>query len=312
MLWRGRRQSDNIEDDRSDSGGGLGGGSPGQFRIPIGGSAGGGGMSLSGIIIFAVIAFIAWAVFGINPLQLLNGGGDLGGGQITSDNSSGTPSGTGAGAPANDEMKQFVATVLAETEDTWTGIFKANGMTYEDPKLVLFSGQIRSACGFASSAAGPFYCPGDHKVYLDMTFFQQLDQQFGASGEFARAYVIAHEVGHHVQNLTGIMSKFNQMRQGMSEVQANQMSVRVELQADCFAGVWAHYTAQKGILEQGDIESALNAAKQIGDDTLQKKMQGYVVPESFNHGTSAQRQTWLARGYKSGKLSDCDTFNNPI
>ncbi|TIS02011.1 MAG: flagellar biosynthesis protein FlgM, partial [Mesorhizobium sp.] len=157
-----------------------------------------------------------------------------------------------------------------------------------------------------------FYCPGDHKVYLDMTFFQQLDQQFGASGEFARAYVIAHEVGHHVQNLTGIMSKFNQMRQGMGEAEANQMSVRVELQADCFAGVWAHYTAQKGILEQGDMESALNAAKQIGDDTLQKKMQGYVVPESFNHGTSAQRQTWLARGYKSGKLSDCDTFNNPV
>ena len=209
-------------------------------------------------------------------------------------------------------MKQFVATVLAETEDTWTGIFKANGMTYEDPKLVLFTGQIRSACGFATAAAGPFYCPGDHKVYLDMAFFQQLQQQFGASGEFARAYVIAHEVGHHVQNLTGILPKFNQMRQGMSEVDANKMSVKVELQADCFAGVWAHYTAQKGILEQGDIESALNAAKQIGDDTLQKKMQGYVVPESFNHGTSQQRQTWLARGYKSGKISDCDTFNNPI
>jgi len=259
-----------------------------------------------------VVALIAWGVFGINPLQLLNGdGGGLlpgGGGQI-SDNSGGQGSGT---APANDEMKQFVATVLAETEDTWTGIFKSQGLTYEDPKLVLFSGQIRSACGFASSAAGPFYCPGDHKVYLDMTFFQQLDQQFGASGEFARAYVIAHEVGHHVQNLTGIMSKFNQMRQGMSEADANQLSVRIELQADCFAGVWAHYTAQKGILEQGDIESALNAAKQIGDDTLQKKMQGYVVPESFNHGTSQQRQTWLARGYKSGKLSDCNTMSGPI
>ncbi|TPK72497.1 neutral zinc metallopeptidase [Mesorhizobium sp. B2-4-15] len=314
MLWRGRRQSDNVEDDRGDSGsgGGLDGGGPGQFRIPIGGGAGGGGMSLSGLIIFAVVALIAWGVFGINPLQLLNGdGGALlpgGGGQI-SDNSGGQ--GNGA-APANDEMKQFVATVLAETEDTWTGIFKSQGLTYEDPKLVLFSGQIRSACGFASSAAGPFYCPGDHKVYLDMTFFQQLDQQFGASGEFARAYVIAHEVGHHVQNLTGIMSKFNQMRQGMSEADANQLSVRIELQADCFAGVWAHYTAQKGILEPGDFESALNAAKQIGDDTLQKKMQGYVVPESFNHGTSQQRQTWLARGYKSGKLSDCNTMSGPL
>ncbi|MDG4882095.1 neutral zinc metallopeptidase [Mesorhizobium sp. WSM4884] len=303
MLWRGRRQSDNIEDERSDSGGGLGGGlggSPGQFRIPIGGRAGGG----SSIILVILVVLAGW-YFGFDPSQIL---GDGSGGQIT-DNSGSQDS---TGAPASDEMKQFVATVLAETEDTWTGIFKANGLTYEDPKLVLFSGQIRSACGFASSAAGPFYCPGDHKVYLDMTFFQQLDQQFGASGEFARAYVVAHEVGHHVQNLTGIMQKFNQMRQSMGEAEANQMSVRVELQADCFAGVWAHYTAQKGILEQGDMESALNAAKQIGDDTLQKKMQGYVVPESFNHGTSAQRQTWLARGYKSGKLSDCDTFNNPV
>ncbi|CDX24227.1 conserved hypothetical protein [Mesorhizobium sp. ORS 3324] len=302
MLWRGRRQSDNIEDERSDGGGGFGGGlggSPGQFRVPIGGRAGGG----SSIILVILVVLAGW-YFGFDPSQILGDGG----GQIT-DNSGAQDS---TGAPASDEMKQFVATVLADTEDTWTGIFKANGLTYEDPKLVLFSGQIRSACGFASSAAGPFYCPGDHKVYLDMTFFQQLDQQFGASGEFARAYVVAHEVGHHVQNLTGIMSKFNQMRQGMSEAQANQMSVRVELQADCFAGVWAHYTQQKGILEQGDMESALNAAKQIGDDTLQKKMQGYVVPESFNHGTSAQRQTWLARGYKNGKLSDCDTFNNPV
>jgi uncharacterized protein len=305
MLWRGRRQSDNVEDERG-QGGGFGGGSPGQFRIPIGG-AGGGRMSLSSLIILAVIALIAWAVFGINPLQLLNGGnGDLapGGGQI-SDNSG------GQGAGASDEMKQFVSTVLAETEDTWTGIFQANGLTYEDPKLVLFSGQIRSACGSASSAAGPFYCPEDHKVYLDTTFFQQLDQQFGAAGDFAQAYVIAHEVGHHVQNLTGILPKFNQMRQRMSEAEANQMSVQVELQADCFAGIWAHFTSQKGILEQGDMEEALNAAKQIGDDTLQKRMQGYVVPESFNHGTSQQRQAWLARGYKSGKLSDCDTFNNP-
>jgi predicted metalloprotease len=307
MLWRGRRQSDNIEDDRSDSGGGSSG--PG-FQLPIGGSAGGGRMSLSSIIVLAVIALIAWGVFGINPLTLLNGG-DIsggGGGQVTSN----SPQGNGVGAPASDEMKQFVSTVLADTEDTWTGIFKSQGLTYEDPKLVLFSGQIRSACGSASSSAGPFYCPNDRKVYLDMTFFQQLDQQFGASGEFARAYVIAHEVGHHVQNLTGILPKFNKMRQGMSEADSNQMSVRIELQADCFAGIWAHFTAQKGILEAGDMESALNAAKQIGDDTLQKRAQGYVVPESFNHGTSAQRQTWLARGYKSGKLSDCDTFNNPI
>ncbi|BAV47189.1 zinc protease [Mesorhizobium loti] len=307
MLWRGRRQSDNIEDDRSDSGGGgIGGG--GGFQLPIGGRTGGGGS-----IILVILVVIAGWYFGFDPSAILGGGdGGLlpgGGGQITDNGGGGQDSGT---APANDEMKQFVATVLAETEDTWTGIFKSQGLTYEDPKLVLFSGQVRSACGFASAAAGPFYCPGDHKVYLDMTFFQELDQKFGASGEFARAYVIAHEVGHHVQNLTGIMGKFNQMRQGMSEADANQLSVRIELQADCFAGVWAHYTGQKGILEQGDIESALNAAKQIGDDTLQKKMQGYVVPESFNHGTSQQRQTWLARGYKSGKLSDCNTMTGAL
>ena len=308
MLWRGRRQSDNIEDQRSDGGGGLGGGlgGGGQFRVPIGGRTGGGGS-----ILLVILVVLAGWYFGFDPSQILgDGSGGLvpgGGGQITEDTSS-----QDGGSPASDEIKQFVATVLAETEDTWTGIFKSEGLTYEDPKLVLFSSQVRSACGFASAAAGPFYCPGDHKVYLDMTFFQQLDQQFGASGEFARAYVVAHEVGHHVQNLTGIMGKFNQMRQGMSEADANQLSVRIELQADCFAGVWAHYTAQKGILEQGDIESALNAAKQIGDDTLQKKMQGYVVPESFNHGTSQQRQTWLARGYKSGKLSDCNTMSGPI
>jgi predicted metalloprotease len=212
----------------------------------------------------------------------------------------------------NDEMRQFVATVLAETEDVWNGIFQANGLTYQEPQLTLFDGQIRSACGFASSASGPFYCPADKKVYLDTSFFRQLSQQFGASGDFADAYVIAHEVGHHVQNLIGVLPKFNQMRQRMSESEANHMSMQVELQADCFAGVWGHYTAQKGILEEGDLEEALNAAQQIGDDTLQKRTQGYVVPETFNHGTSAQRQKWFARGYQSGKLSDCDTFNNPI
>ena len=272
------------------------------------GRAGGGG--LSGIIILVVLYF-GLKFLGIDPMQVLGGGGGLldsgsGNGQYTQ---SGQP---GQGAPANDEMKQFVGTVLAETEDVWNGIFKANGLTYEEPKLVLFSGQIRSACGFASAASGPFYCPSDHKVYLDMAFFDQLANQFGASGDFANAYVVAHEVGHHVQNLTGILPKFNQMRQRMSEVDANHMSMQVELQADCFAGVWGHYTAQKGLLEKGDLESALNAAKQIGDDTLQKKMQGYVVPESFNHGTSAQRQKWFKAGFDSGKLSSCDTFNNPI
>lgn len=307
MLWKGRRQSDNIEDRRGQGGGlggGFGGGGPGQFRIPIGGRAGGGGLST---IVILVVLFFALKACGIDPMQILEQGGVLpGGGTITQQTSD------DGSAPASDEMKQFVGTVLAETEDVWNGIFKANGLTYEEPKLVMFSGQIRSACGFASSAAGPFYCPGDHKVYLDTSFFRQLERQFGASGDFAQAYVVAHEVGHHVQNLTGILPKFNQMRQQMSEADANQMSMRVELQADCFAGVWGHFTAQKGILEQGDLEEALNAAQQIGDDTLQKKTQGYVVPESFNHGTSAQRQKWFATGFRSGKLSDCDTFNNPI
>jgi len=313
MLWKGRRQSSNVEDERGSSGGGFGlprggglGGPGGQFRIPIGGRAGGGGLST---IVILVVLFFALKACGIDPMQILAGGdGGLtnGSGQIT-DNS-----GQGGGAPANDEMKQFVSTVLAETEDVWNGIFQANGKQYEEPTLLLFSGQVRSACGFTSSAAGPFYCPSDHKVYLDTDFFQQLSQQFGASGDFAEAYVIAHEVGHHVQNLTGILPKFNQMRQSMSEADANHMSMQVELQADCFAGVWGHFTAQKGILEKGDLEEALNAAQQIGDDTLQKKMQGYVVPESFNHGTSAQRVKWFQRGFTSGKLSDCDTFSNPI
>jgi predicted metalloprotease len=307
MLWRGRRQSDNVEDQRGRGGGlpgGFGGG-PGRIRIPIGGRAGGGGLST---IIILVVLFFALRACGIDPLQILEqsgGGGVLtdGGGQISD---------SGQGAPADDEMKQFVATVLAETEDTWTGIFQSEGLTYEEPKLVLFSGGIRSACGFASAAAGPFYCPNDHKVYLDTSFFEQLSQQFGASGDFAEAYVVAHEVGHHVQNLIGVLPKFNQMRQQMDEADANHMSVQVELQADCFAGVWGHFTAQKGLLEQGDLEEALNAAQQIGDDTLQKRTQGYVVPESFNHGTSAQRVKWFSAGFRSGKLSDCDTFNNPI
>ena len=309
MRWKGRRQSDNVEDMRGSGGGGFGRGMPGglgrnPIRIPMGGRAGGGGLST---IIILVVLFFALRACGIDPLQILEGGD---GGQV------GVPGGGGQvtqGQPrASDEMTQFVSTVLAETEDVWNGIFQAEGLKYEEPQLVLFDGQVKSACGFASSASGPFYCPGDRKVYLDTSFFDQLDRQFGASGDFAQAYVIAHEVGHHIQNLTGILPKFNQMRQQMSEAEANQMSMRVELQADCFAGVWGHYTAQKGLLEQGDVEEALNAAQQIGDDTLQKRMQGYVVPESFNHGTSAQRQTWLARGYKSGKLSDCDTFNNPV
>ncbi len=310
MEWKGRRQSDNIEDDRGSSGGldsnpfGRGGGGMG---FPGGGMRrAGGGLSI-GMIIFLVVIYLVLKAMGIDMLQVL----DQNGGTVASGPGYEQSDGS-APAPANDEMKQFVATILAETEDTWHGIFQAMGKEYEEPKLVLFSGRINSACGLASAASGPFYCPSDHKVYLDMAFFQQMKDQFGASGDFAQAYVVAHEVGHHVQNLLGILPKFNQMRQNMSEAEANKMSVRVELQADCLAGVWGKFTQQKGILEAGDLEEALNAAQQIGDDTLQKRSQGYVVPESFNHGTSAQRVRWFKQGFDSGKISACDTFSNPV
>lgn len=300
MRWRGRRQSSNVEDRRGQGGmpGGLGGRGGRQIPLPIGRGAGGGG--LTGIIILVVI-FFALRACGIDPLQMLDGGSTNP--QVTEN---------GAGTRAGDEEAQFVSVVLAETEDVWNGIFQAEGQAYREPTLVLFSDQVRSACGFASSAAGPFYCPGDSRLYIDLTFFRELSQRFGASGDFAQAYVVAHEVGHHVQNLIGVLPRFNQMRQNMSQVEANQMSIRVELQADCFAGIWAHYTAQKGLLEEGDIEEALNAAHQIGDDTLQKRTQGYVVPDSFNHGTSEQRATWFTNGLRNGRLADCDTFNKPV
>lgn len=306
MRWKGRRQSSNIEDRRGQGGGmfpgGFGRGGGPRIRLPAGraGRAGGGG--LSGIILLVVLFFVLRAC-GIDPLEMLAGGPT--GGQVTQQTA---PTSSGA----SDEMTQFVSVVLAETEDVWNGIFQAQGLNYEEPSLVLFGGQVRSACGSASSASGPFYCPGDKKVYLDTSFFDQLARQFGAAGDFAQAYVIAHEVGHHVQNITGILPRFNEMRQRMSQVEANEMSVRVELQADCFAGIWARYTAQKGLLEEGDIEEALNAANQIGDDTLQRRTQGYVVPDSFNHGTSEQRRTWFTRGLKNGRLTDCDTFNEPV
>ena len=301
MRWRGRRQSSNVEDRRGQSGipGGFGRGG-GPIRIPIGRGMGGGG--ISGIIILVVI-FFALRACGIDPLQILEGG-PVGGGSQMSESQ--------PGAEPTDEEGQFVSVVLAETEDVWNGIFQAEGQSYSEPSMVLFSNQISSACGFASSASGPFYCPGDSKVYIDLGFFRELAQKFGASGDFAQAYVIAHEVGHHVQNLIGVLPEFNRQRQAMSPEEVNRMSVRVELQADCFAGIWAHYTEQKGLLEAGDLEEALNAAHQIGDDTLQRRTQGYVVPESFNHGTSEQRVTWFNNGYRNGRLADCDTFNNPV
>ncbi|MBX4859522.1 zinc metallopeptidase [Rhizobium sophorae] len=306
MEWRGRRQSDNVEDRRGGpSGGGFGRG--GGFNFPSGGGVrrAGGGLSI-GTIIFLVVIYFIFKMMGIDLLQVLDSGGTTSGPGYEQSQSGGTRT------PANDEMTAFMRTVLAETEDTWQGIFQAQGQNYEEPRLVLFSGSTASACGSASSATGPFYCPSDHKVYLDTEFFQELSDRFGASGDFAEAYVIAHEVGHHVQNLLGILPKFNQARQRMSEADANKMSVRVELQADCFAGIWGKYTQQKGLLESGDLEEALNAAQQIGDDSLQKRSQGYVVPESFNHGTSEQRVKWFKRGFDSGQLSACDTFSGPV
>ncbi|NTF32518.1 neutral zinc metallopeptidase [Rhizobium skierniewicense] len=297
MQWRGRRQSDNIEDRRGMSAGSGGGG----FRLPTGGGRGG-GIGIGGLV---VILLISWAL-GINPLTLLSGG------DVSTDSGSQQSTGTRPQGQSSDDTTAFVRTVLAETEDTWGKIFAASNETYEKPTLVLFAGQVRSGCGTASSASGPFYCPQDRKVYLDTNFFRELDQRFGASGDFAQAYVIAHEVGHHIQNLTGVLPEFNRQRQGMSETDANKMSVRVELQADCYAGIWGKSTQQKGLLETGDLEEALNAAHQIGDDTLQKQSQGYVVPDSFNHGTSAQRAEWFRRGFDKGRIEDCDTFSAEI
>lgn len=301
MEWKGRRQSKNVEDQRGTS---SRGGSPfgrGGMRLPSGGMRVGKG-GKGGLVFLIIAGLVIWFLGG-NPLDVLSGGG----GSVVSTQSS-SPQSTAR----NDEMKQFVATVLAETEDVWKGIFKSEGANYPEPTLVLFSGQVKSACGFASAASGPFYCPGDSKLYIDLSFYDELAKRFGASGDFAQAYVLAHEVGHHIQNIIGVLPKFNQMRRTMSETEANRMSVKVELQADCFAGIWGHFTAQKGLLEKGDLEEALNAAKQIGDDTLQRRSQGYVVPESFNHGTSSQRQEWFARGFKSGRLESCDTFNSPV
>jgi predicted metalloprotease len=309
MEWKGRRQSDNIEDERgaSDNGPFAGGGSNGGFSFPGGGMRrAGGGLSIGTIVILVVI-YLVLKMMGIDVLQLMEQGDTSTNAGSHYQQSNSTP-----GHGANDETKAFVATVLADTEDTWGGIFKSMGKTYEDPKLVLFTNRLNSACGLASTASGPFYCPTDRKIYLDMGFFQEMKDQFGASGDFAQAYVVAHEVGHHVQNLLGILPKADALRQKMNDVDSNRMSVRIELQADCFAGIWGKYTQQKGILDSGDLEEALNAAQQIGDDTLQKRSQGYVVPESFNHGTSAQRVKWFKQGFDSGKLTSCDTFSNPV
>jgi predicted metalloprotease len=293
MKWEGNRESDNVEDRRDEGGGGGGGG------------FGFGGRSI-GIGTIA-IALVASYFLGVNPMTIISvlsgGGGSIAPVQQEQQQ------GPAHGPPASDTQAKFVSTVLADTEDVWTEQFRAQGAQYVKPKLVLFTGATRTACGTGQSASGPFYCPGDQKVYIDLAFFRLMQQRFRVSGEFAQAYVIAHEIGHHVQHLLGIDEKVAALRQNGSEAQANAASVRLELQADCFAGVWGfHANRARTILEQGDVEGALAAATAIGDDTLQRQSQGEVVPDSFTHGTSAQRVRWFTRGIETGDVSKCDTF----
>jgi predicted metalloprotease len=288
MKWEGQRESENVEDARGGSGGGRG--------LPIGGR----GLGLGGI----VIALLASWVLGVNPLTvlgLLDGGGGAA-----------LPQQAPAPSRPQDEAGRFVSVVLADTEDVWGAYFRRSGQQYPAPRLVLFRGQYPTACGRGEAAMGPFYCPADRKVYIDLGFYDTLHQRLGAPGDFAQAYVIAHEVGHHLQNLMGTTEKLERARGRVSEREYNALSVKLELQADCFAGVWANLSQRgKGWLEQGDIEEALNAAAQIGDDTLQKRSRGTVVPESFTHGSSAQRVRWFKRGLEAAELKACDTFGSP-
>jgi hypothetical protein len=286
MRWRTGRRSDNVEDER---------GSGGRMPVRLGG-AGGGGIGI-------LILLVAAAYFGIDPSVLIQGMGPV----LTEPQTQTQRPPAGAG---EDELKDFVSVVLADTEDTWNALFRQGGRDYQEPKLVLFSGAVNSACGFAQAAMGPFYCPPDQKVYIDLSFYDEMRRRFGAPGDFAQAYVIAHEIGHHVQNLLGISDKVQSARRKVGEAEGNALSVKLELQADCLAGLWAHHADKaRQILESGDIEEALNAAAAIGDDRLQKQSRGYVAPDSFTHGSSAQRVRWFKQGLQSGQLSSCDTFN---
>ena len=286
MKWEGNRESDNVEDRRAGGGGG--------------GMIGGRGIGVGTI----VIALVGGWIFGINPLTILNmlsGGGGME--QVQQQAPAQRP-------PADDRLAKFVSTVLADTEDVWKDVFTKGGKAYQEPRLVLFRGATPTACGTGQTAMGPFYCPGDQKVYIDLNFYETLKTRLGAPGDFAQAYVIAHEVGHHVQNLLGITGKMEEMRGRVDKVQYNALSVRLELQADCLAGVWAHHAQNaRQILENGDVEEAMNAAAKIGDDALQRAGGGAVVPESFTHGTSAQRQRWFNAGLQGGSVKGCDTFS---
>jgi predicted metalloprotease len=307
MRWDDFRRSDNVEDVRGDdSGGGFGGG---------GMSMGGGGLGIGTIV---VLGLLGWAL-GIDPRILIGGADILMGGSNSQIEARAPQQGqrSGPAAPPTDQSGQFIAAILGNSEDVWGAIFKENGQTYRAPKLRLFSGVTRSACGTAQSAMGPFYCPNDQRIYIDTSFFRDLERRFrGCSGkacEFAQAYVITHEVGHHIQNLLGVLPKAQQMQQSTgNKAEANRIQVRVELQADCFAGVWANRSDQKWkTIEPGDVEAALQTAAAIGDDRLQRQMQGTVVPDSFTHGSSAQRQRWFSIGLKDGKVSSCNTFSAP-
>ena len=287
MKWEGNRESENVEDRRGEDGGASGFGFGGR-SIGIG---------------TIVAALIGSYFLGVNPLTLIN---MLSGGAGPVAPVQQTPAHR---PPASDHLAKFVSTMLADTEDVWTELFRAQGGAYVKPKLVLFSGSTQTACGTGQTATGPFYCPADQKVYIDLSFYRLMQQRFHVSGEFAEAYVIAHEVGHHVQNLLGISGKVDNARRRASQTQANALSVRLELQADCFAGVWAfHANRARSLLEKGDIESALNAATAIGDDALQRQAQGHVVPDSFTHGTSEQRVRWFSKGIESGQMKMCNTF----
>ena len=306
MDLKDSRESDNVEDVRGMGRGPMPGGDPFGRRginIPMGNMRGGS----IGSIALIIIVIIVLQFMGVDVGSLLGDGSGTTTSRPVDRQSSQTQN-----SAADQQSLTFVRKVLGETEDAWKGIFAAAGERYSEPRLVLFRGSVTSACGMASAATGPFYCPSDQKVYLDTAFFDEMSTRFEAAGDFAQAYVIAHEVGHHVQNLTGVLPRFNQQRRSMSESEANAMSVRVELQADCYAGIWGRYTDQKGILEKGDIDEALNAAHQIGDDTLQKRSQGYVVPDSFTHGSSEQRAKWFRRGFDTGKVGACDTFSGSI
>ena len=310
MKWRGRERSTNIQDRRGAGGGGIfgrglgglgGTGSP-RMRIPM--PAGRGGASIGGLIAIVVIFLVISWIAGVNPLSLLTGQSPT----QTQTSTSAQP----LPEAGEDELLDFVAVVLRDTELLWTEIFQQNELTYDPPTLVLYSGQDSSACGLASASTGPFYCPADQDIYLDLGFYEQLRREFGAPGDFAQAYVLAHEVGHHVQNMTGEMDRFAEFRQTNSEADINAYSVRVELQADCYAGLWAAYAGQENLLESGDIEEALNAAEAIGDDTIQRRQTGYTVPRTYTHGTSAQRQRWFNTGYTTGDVGACNTFSGNI